>query len=153
MQSRGCCERGSGVQRVPCRGEGRGQARGEIVWQPARSHPQVRPPRSPGGAGDSPPGEAFLGTPRPTQIGAAGSLQPSPLSRPLESSGAAWVPRTLPKLIPAWSLHPGVRLPLIPRVSLCVSMGVCVCVYVRVWERPLCVCAGAGLPCPCLLSV
>lgn len=125
MQSRGCCERGSGVQYVPCRGEGREQTRGEIVWQLSRSHPRygllgtLVEPATP------PPGEAFLGTPRPTQIGAP---QASPVSRPLGSSGAAWVPRAAPETSP--SLEPAPRG---SPASHAACVAVCVCVCMRVW--------------------
>lgn len=90
------------------------------------------------------PGKAFLGAPRPTQIGAAGSLQFSPLYRSRESSRAAWAPRAAPETYT--SLNPA------PRGSPA-SHATYVAVCIGGGERPLCVCGSAGLPCPCLLSV
>lgn len=147
MQSRECCGRGSGVQRVPCRDEGRGQARGKLSGSLPAATPGTASsepwwsPRLPAWGGVF--GNPAANTNRRLRVPATFPSFPAPGKQ----RGCLGSPRRSRKLSPAWSLHPGARLPLTPRVSLCV------CVCVGVWERPLCVCVSAGLLCPCLISV
>lgn len=89
--------------------------------------PQVRPPRSPGGARDSPPGEVFLGTLRPTQIGVSGSLATFPFPGPGKAARLPGLPAPLPKTFP--SLEPAPRDSPASHaacVALCVCMRGCV---------------------------
>lgn len=146
MQSRECCGRGFGVQRVPCRGEGRGQARGKLSGSLPAATPRygllgaLLEPGTPrlGRRFWEPRGRHRLAPPGPCNF-------PS-LPAPGKQRGCLGSPHRSRNLSQLGACTQGLA---------CLSRRVCVWVWVggSVLCLFVCVCGSAGLPCPCLLSV